>query len=135
MRTPNRWCLSVAVLAALTLGEIALAREPYQTVLTIPTMDCGGCARRVEAKLKEVRGVAAQGRALQAGLYPNPTVSFVGEEIGKNGGIHTLPQIGQEIVTGKKLTLSRSVALREVDQAHLALMRQRYALFTTVRQG
>src|SRR5207244_484864 len=26
---------------------------------------------------------AAQGRALQAGLYPNPTLNFTGEEIGK----------------------------------------------------
>ncbi len=78
---------------------------------------------------------AAQGRAVQAGLYPNPTVSLTGDEIGKNGGIHTLPQITQEIVTGKKLVLSRAATQGGVDQAHLALMRQRYALFTTVRQG
>jgi outer membrane protein, heavy metal efflux system len=78
---------------------------------------------------------AAQGRAVQAGLYPNPTVSIVGEEIGRNGGIHTLPQVSQELVTGGKLALSRAVAEREVDQAQLALLRQRFTLFTTVRQG
>lgn len=77
----------------------------------------------------------AQGRAVQAGLYPNPTLGLVGEEIGPNGGIHTLPQVSQEIVTAGKLRLARSVAQREVDQAHLALMRQRYVLLTTVRQG
>ena len=38
-------------------------------------------------------------------------------------------------MTGRKLSLSRAVALREADQAQLALLRQRYALFTTVRQG
>lgn len=78
---------------------------------------------------------AAQGRAIQAGLYPNPTISVVGEEVGKKGGIHTLPQISQEIVTAGKLGLSRAVVEREVDQATLTLMRQRYALLTTIRQG
>jgi cobalt-zinc-cadmium efflux system outer membrane protein len=78
---------------------------------------------------------AAQGRAVQAGLYPNPTVSVTGEEIGKRGGVQTFPLISQEIVTAGKRGLSRSVAEREVDQAQLALLRQRYALFTTVRQG
>lgn len=78
---------------------------------------------------------AAQGRALQAGLYPNPTFSVIGEEIGRRGGIHTPAQISQEIVTGGKLGLSRAVAGKEVDQQQLALLRQRHALFTTVRQG
>jgi cobalt-zinc-cadmium efflux system outer membrane protein len=78
---------------------------------------------------------AARGRAVQAGLYPNPTVGVVGDEIGREGGIHTLPQLSQEIVTGDKRGLSRSVAEREVDQAELGLLRQRYALFTAVRQG
>ena len=37
-------------------------------------------------------------------------------------------------MTGGKLRLSRAVAEREVDQTFLALQRQRYTLFTTVRQ-
>jgi cobalt-zinc-cadmium efflux system outer membrane protein len=78
---------------------------------------------------------AAQGRALQAGLYPNPRISVEGEEIGPEAGIQSLPQISQEIVTAGKLRLSRAVANREVGQAELALLGQRYALFTTVRQG
>ncbi|HBI44109.1 MAG TPA: hypothetical protein DDY78_14840 [Planctomycetales bacterium] len=78
---------------------------------------------------------AARGRALQAGLYPNPTIGVTGEEIGRRGGIYTLPLISQEIVRGGKLGLSRAVAERQTDQTLLALQRQRYALFTTVRQG
>jgi cobalt-zinc-cadmium efflux system outer membrane protein len=80
---------------------------------------------------------AAQGKAVQAGLYPNPTVSVTGDELGdRNGpsGIWTA-QVGQEIVLGGKLKLSRAAALREVDQATLGLRSQRYFLFTTVRQG
>lgn len=78
---------------------------------------------------------AARGRAIQAGLYPNPHVGVNGEEIGRQGGIHTFPLVSQEIVTGGKLRLSRMVADRQVDQATLGLLRQRYVLLTTVRQG
>jgi cobalt-zinc-cadmium efflux system outer membrane protein len=79
----------------------------------------------------------AQGKAVQAGLYPNPTVSVTGDELGDRtgpSGIWTI-QAGQEIVLGGKLKLSRAAAQREVDQATLGLQSQRYSLFTTVRQG
>lgn len=80
----------------------------------------------------------AQGRAVQAGLYPNPRVDTVFDELGDKtgpGGVNTVPLVTQEIVTAGKLRLSRSVAQREVDQASLALVRERFVLFTTVRQG
>lgn len=81
---------------------------------------------------------AARGRAVQAGLYPNPTVSITGNELGDRtgpGGIWTTPYVSQEIVTANKLGLSRSVALKEVDQATLTVMSERFRLLTTVRQG
>lgn len=81
---------------------------------------------------------AAQGRATQAGLYPNPSIAVNGDELnhrGAPGGLITAPLITQEIVTGGKLRLSRAVALKEVDQASLGLMRERFVLFTVVRQG
>ena len=81
---------------------------------------------------------AAAGRALQAGLYPNPTLVVTGDELGDRfgpGGIWTAPYASQEIVTGGKLKLSRAAALKEVDQATLALLTERYAQLTAVRQG
>lgn len=80
----------------------------------------------------------ASGRAVQAGLYPNPTISFQGEEMGSRegpGGILTVPLVTQQVVTGGKLTLSKAAATREVDQATLSLLQERYVLLTTVRQG
>ena len=77
----------------------------------------------------------AQGRVVQAGLYPNPTLTISGEEINPKAGIVTMPQISQEIVTANKLGLATAVALRDMDQAQLALVRQRYALMTLVRQS
>lgn len=81
---------------------------------------------------------AARGRAVQAGLYPNPTLSVTGDELGDvqgPGGIWTAPHASQEIVTGGKLRLSRAAADREVDQAALGLAGQRYTLLAAVRQA
>jgi cobalt-zinc-cadmium efflux system outer membrane protein len=80
----------------------------------------------------------ARGRAVQAGLYPNPTLSVTGDELGDRtgpGGIWTAPYFSQEIVTGNKLGLSRAAALKEVDQAALRVASERYRLFTEVRQN
>ena len=81
---------------------------------------------------------AARGRALQAGLYPNPTLDVRGDELGDRtgpGGIWTAPYFSQEIVTGNKLGLSKAAALKEVDQATLTVVSERYRLFTDVRQN
>jgi cobalt-zinc-cadmium efflux system outer membrane protein len=80
----------------------------------------------------------ARGRAIQAGLYPNPTLSVTGDELGDRtgpGGIWTAPYFSQEIVTGNKLGLSKAAALKEVDQATLRVIAERYRLFTDVRQN
>lgn len=79
---------------------------------------------------------AARGRQIQAGLYPNPVLAVIGDELGDRqgpAGIITAPQVTQEIVTGGKLELSRAVAAREVDQAALALLTERYAVIGSVR--
>jgi cobalt-zinc-cadmium efflux system outer membrane protein len=81
---------------------------------------------------------AARGRAIQAGLYPNPTVSVTGDELGDvqgPSGIWTVPYASQEIVTGGKLKLSRAAADRETDQAAVQLAVQRYVLLAAVRQA
>lgn len=78
----------------------------------------------------------AQGKHVQAGLYPNPVLAVLGDELGDRTGpigIITLPQFSQEIVTGRKLSLSQAVAAKEVDQATLALLRERYGVVGSVR--
>lgn len=79
---------------------------------------------------------SARGRALQAGLYPNPSVNFNFDELGdKTGpqGVNTLPLVSQEIVTGGKLRLSQAVAGKEVDQATLFLTQERFELLARIR--
>lgn len=80
----------------------------------------------------------ARGRAVQAGLYPNPILSVTGEDLGDRtgpGGIWSAPFFSQEIVTGNKIGLSKAAALKEVDQATLRVVGERYRLFTDVRQN
>ncbi len=79
---------------------------------------------------------AAQGRYIQAGLYPNPDLAINWDEIGDRtgpGGIIYLPKLSQTIVTGRKLSLAQAVAATEVDQATLALIGERYAVVGSVR--
>lgn len=79
---------------------------------------------------------AARGRAVQAGLYPNPTVNVTGNELGDRAGPSGIwsAYTSQEIVTANKLGLSQAAALKEVDQATLNLIAERYRVFTEVRQ-
>jgi cobalt-zinc-cadmium efflux system outer membrane protein len=78
---------------------------------------------------------AARGRFLQAGLPPNPVYTFSADELGdRNGPIGILsPQISQEFVLGGKLSLGQAVAAKEVDQATLTVLAERYAIAGRVR--
>ena len=79
---------------------------------------------------------AAQGKYLQAGLYPNPELAANWDEIGDRtgpGGIVNIPRFTQQIVTGRKLSLSQAVAATEVNQATLDLLTERYAVIGGVR--
>ena len=66
-------------------------------------------------------------RAMQAGLYPNPVVSYVGDQMGENGtpGEWQGAEIKQRFVTAGKLDLSRSKYLQRARVAeHLAVAQQ-----------
>jgi outer membrane protein, heavy metal efflux system len=80
-----------------------------------------------------VRGSA--GLARQAGLYPNPTVGYYGDEIrggywsgGKQGGF-----ISQTIVTGGKLRAARRVAELLTEEAKTTGEAQRLRILNNVR--
>jgi cobalt-zinc-cadmium efflux system outer membrane protein len=75
------------------------------------------------------------GRARQAGLYPNPTVGYYGDEIrggydggGKQGGF-----ISQTIVTGGKLRAARRVAELFTKEAETSGEVQRLRILNNVR--
>ena len=77
---------------------------------------------------------AARGVRWQAGLPPNPTVGYVANEVGNQGspGQHGA-YLGQQIIRGGKLQLSRAVAGQEVQRlvSEYEVLRQR--VLTDVR--
>ena len=58
MSSKTRPLVVVASAVMLVLAGTALAADLVPTVITIPGMHCGGCAKKVAAKLVEVQGVA-----------------------------------------------------------------------------
>jgi outer membrane protein, heavy metal efflux system len=81
----------------------------------------------------EVR--AASGTVRQAGLYPNPTVSYRGDEIrgGAFGGGEQGFLVSQEIVLGGKLGAAVKVARQEKKEAEASMEEQRYRVLNRVR--
>lgn len=78
---------------------------------------------------------AARGKALQAGLYPNPKLSYVGEQIGVMGtpGEWQGGELQQEIVTAGKLRLSRSKHAARASVAEALRIAQQYRVLNDVR--
>jgi cobalt-zinc-cadmium efflux system outer membrane protein len=79
---------------------------------------------------------AAQGGYLQAGLYPNPAIGYIADEIGndRSAGLQG-GALSQEIVTSGKLRLGRAVARWEVQQARHRWEAQRRRVLNDVRAG
>src|SRR5207247_3551381 len=77
---------------------------------------------------------AFRGVAIQAGLYPNPTVGFEGDSIGQAG---TDGQLGgffdQTIKTAGKLDLARAAGMMDMRNARLALRKTQLDVMTLVR--
>ena len=79
---------------------------------------------------------AARGRALQAGLLPNPSIGYTAEEVSNSptirGGEHGF-FVEQVIPLGGKLAASRAVFDREADEAATRQEGQRLRVLNAVR--
>src|SRR6267142_7262850 len=104
------------VLSLESLEQIALERNP--------TLVQAGAQVRI-----------SRGKAIQAGLLPNPLIGYAGEQIGIAGTAGELQGmfIEQEIVTGHKLQLSRAKVMQEAREAELQVMAQQYRVLHSVR--
>jgi cobalt-zinc-cadmium efflux system outer membrane protein len=131
----------ILVSPSLGLAQPQPAPQSRQTTASTPTLSLNdliatSLARHPRLAQAGYAIQAAQGRALKAGLYPNPTIGVVLDEVGDRlgpGGTNTLPLVTQEIVTAKKLSLARAMANREKTQAELALTQRKYELVAEIR--
>ncbi|MBN2474668.1 MAG: TolC family protein [Pirellulales bacterium] len=111
----------------------SVAGEPGLTLVELEKIALANNPTLVQAVM---RVQAARGKCAQAGLYPNPVVGYVGDEMGAGG---TLGQqgafVGQEIVTAGKLRLRGAVAGHEVVQAEHAQQAQCARVLNDVRSA
>ena len=80
----------------------------------------------------------SQARKMQAGLWPNPTIGYLGDEIAGGIGVNGGRQGGfveQTIVLGRKLFLAQRVAGSDVRIAELEQEEQRYRVQNSVRMA
>ena len=117
--------------AAFESVELSVAAEPtfgtLDSFVTLaldrnPRLGAAGSAVEV-----------ARGRALQAGLYPNPEISGGAAQLNGNQSQY-VARIGQKFVTAGKLRLDRDAALRAVLRAELGYVRAKFDLLTDVRR-
>jgi outer membrane protein, heavy metal efflux system len=111
----NTQVLTGSIYSFDELERTALANNPTLAILQ----------RQVEA---------AQGSQYQAGLYPNPVIGYVAEDMGESGsaGLQGI-SLSQEIVTGGKLSRARTTAARQVEQAVRRLETHRLRVINDVR--
>jgi cobalt-zinc-cadmium efflux system outer membrane protein len=119
-----------------------IAFEPLPTPLTavekspLSLAELEELARQNNPTLGVARAniAAARGRQVQGGLYPNPTIGYVGMEIGEDdtagqqGGF-----VAQTFITGNKLGLNRAVAGQEVAERQFQLTAQEQRVLNDVR--
>jgi cobalt-zinc-cadmium efflux system outer membrane protein len=78
---------------------------------------------------------ASRGKAVQAGLYPNPTIGYAADQVGIAGTAGELQGgfVQQTIVTAGKLRLSRAKYNQEACEAELLALAQQYRVLNGVR--
>jgi outer membrane protein, heavy metal efflux system len=107
--------------ALIGLDEVeSIARENNPTL------------RQAEAEIRAVKA-----RQQQAGLYPNPTVGYTGDEIrgGSVGGGKQGFFVQQTLVTGGKLGLSRGIVANDVKLASIESEEQSMRVRSSVKMA
>jgi len=123
----------VAIIAQAPLPPTKLPAVDA-TALSLETFEGIALANNPTLAQAASRVQAAQGRWVQEGLYPNPTVGYKGDEMGDAGTAGMQGAfVRQEFVTGQKRRLSQSVAGHEVSRLQHACQAQRLRVLTDVR--
>ena len=106
------------------------------TDLTIEALIQLGLSNNPAVAQAAARVEALRGRWVQAGLPPNPTLGFLGSELGndarggQNGGF-----AGQEFITGGKLRLDQAIVAQEIQRADRQLAATQLRVTTDVRRS
>jgi cobalt-zinc-cadmium efflux system outer membrane protein len=117
------------------MGRAQAQQQGHTTLFTLDeaqreAKESNPTLRQAEAEIR-----ASKARRLQAGLYPNPTVGYAGDEI-RGGSVNGGKQgffVQQNIVTGGKLEKSRDVFLKETRIAEIEAEEQKIRVESAVK--
>lgn len=111
--------------------ELGLARDNPQTLADFEALALANNPQLTQA-LADIE--AANGQAVQAGLYPNPTIGYQADTVGSGGtaNYHGV-FIQQQIKTRNKLGIAQYAARYDISNAQLRLRRTRVEVLTGVR--
>lgn len=111
--------------------------SPTQSALTLQTLESWALDRNPTLIQSAAQVEMSQGKAIQAGLYPNPTVGYTAEQIGAAGTAGELHGlfVQQEVVRGRKLQLSRDKYLQEETEARIRHEAQQCRVVASVRKA
>lgn len=125
----------VCVALLFSVSSSAGAKEPFPPALTLAALEQMACEHNPTLRQANANIDAAQGRAKQAGLYPNPVVGYQGENIGAAGTAGEMQGlfIDQTIVTAGKLRLDRAKFAQEVSQMEAQAIAQKSRVVNSVR--
>jgi outer membrane protein TolC len=103
--------------------------------LTLQTLESMACSQNPTLRQAQAQIQAEMGKAIQAGLIPNPNLIYVGEQVGVGGtaGEWQGAQFQQRIVTGRKLQLSRAKFLQLTRAAEWRALEQQYQVLNDLR--
>ncbi len=132
----NRFVPPPAVPAEPADFHALAAAEPlHAPTLDLTTLESFACANNPTLVQARAHTQAALGMAIQAGLWPNPRVAMVGDEMGQDGtaGEFIGGTMRQEIVTAHKQQLSRAKYLARTRVAEWVAIEQQFRVLNDVR--
>ncbi len=126
-------------------GQSLDARQQTEAVVpTVPGIlqaprtlaECVAQAERMHPRIRAARAAIdmAQGKAVQARLYPNPVVAGFSPQMAGSYSQWS-GTVAQDLVTAGKLRLSQQAALREVQKTQFELVRARFDVLRDVRRS
>jgi cobalt-zinc-cadmium efflux system outer membrane protein len=127
----------VAVLPANLAAQSVPSERPSQSEpgMTLEQLQQMALANNPTLGQAKAGVKAAEGRARQAGLWPNPTVGYIGEEIrgGSFGGGQQGVFVQQSVILGGKLGLDQKILNEQGKQAQAEAEEQRLRVENGVR--
>jgi outer membrane protein TolC len=106
-----------------------------ERALSLQTLESMACSRNPTLTQAQAQIQSEMGKAIQAGLIPNPNLIYVGEQWGVGGtaGEWQGAQFQQRIVTARKLQLSRAKFLQLTRAAEWRALEQQYQVLNDLR--